>query len=256
MMSLDMHMTQRLWEWKCRTVDHIPLRLADLPLTHVPVERIPDGGKGLNLSRTQITAPGYPARLPLTLRSLQHNRFLGTTLWGLHLTDLENLVLEECPHLESIGPLPLTLKRLTIYRCPNFKSLPEFLPEGLEWLVVDGCPDFKVLPRLPNSLKELRVRDSGVTRLPNLPDDVENVYIPETSFESRMLDFQWTINRLGWPQPVPSVPQRAALLTSFVRTQERMKTLKEDLVAAMWHPRRVEAWLTAGEDVLDMMMGC
>lgn len=241
MMSLDMHLTHRLWEWKCRTLDYIPLRLADLPLTHVPLERIPDEAKGLNLSRTQITDPGYPTRLPSALRSLQHNCYSGTTLRGLDQTRLGGLVLEDCPNLESLDSLPPTLKRLTICRCPKFTSLPE-LPDTLEWLTVDSCLQFTTLPRLPASLKELRIMQSGVTRLPNLPDDVENVYLPLTSFESRMLDFRWTRGEFGWPQPVPSIPVRAELLTSFLRTQERTKTLAEGLIAATWHPDRFEQW--------------
>lgn len=257
MMSLDMQMTQRLWEWTSRTVDHMPLRLADLPLEDLPVERIPREAKGLNLSRTWITDPTYPARLPCTIRSLQHNRFLGTTLQGLHLTDLQNLVLEDCPHLESLGPLPLTLKRLTIYRCPKFKSLPDFLPHGLEWLTVDDCPEFTALPpHLPGTLKELRIMHSGVTRLPALPVTIENAYVPDTSFEARMLDFQWTINSLGWPRLEPSVMKRAEMLIAFTQSQARMKAIKEELVSVMWHPRRVESWLLQGEEVLDMMMGC
>lgn len=255
MMNLDMHLTQRLWEWKCRRVDYIPLRLADLPLTRVPLERIPDEAKGLNLSRTQITDPGYPTRLPSALRSLQHNCYSGTTLRGLDQTRLGGLVLEDCPNLESLDSLPPTLKRLTICRCPKFTSLPE-LPDTLEWLTVDSCLQFTTLPRLPASLKELRIMQSGVTRLPNLPDDVENVYLPLTSFESRMLDFRWTRSEFGWPQPVPSIPVRAELLTSFLRTQERMNALKEELMMSTWHPTRVSAWLEKGEDVLDMMMGC
>jgi hypothetical protein len=32
--------------------------------------------------------------------------------------------------------------------------------------------------------------------------------------------------------------------------------MKEELIMAAWHPHRVEQWLTKGEDVLDMMIGC
>lgn len=35
----------------------------------------------------------------------------------------------------------------------------------------------------------------------------------------------------------------------------RFAIFHEELMAAAWHPRRVEAWLAQGEHVLDMMMG-
>ena len=255
-MNLDHQLSQRLYEWRCRTVDHMPLRLTDLPLEDIPVDRIPDGVKGLNLSRTYITDPYYPARLPCFVRSLQHHQFQGSTLQGLHLTDLENLVLEDCPHLESLGPLPLTLKKLTVYRCPKFRTLPEFLPPELEWLIVDDCPLFRTLPPLPPTLKELRIMNTGVDRLPPVPDDIENAHIPIDCFQGRLLNFHWTINRMGWPSMKPTMHNRIDLLTSMSRTHARMKTLKEELVSVMWHPRRVESWLLQGEEVLDMMMGC
>lgn len=256
-MALETQIKQRVYEWSCRTVDHMPLNLSGLFLEELPVEQIPDGVRGLNLSRTQITDPNYPAQIPCTIRSLQHARFLGTTLQCLHLTDLQNLVLEDCPHLESLGPLPLTLKKLTVYRCPKFKSLPEFLPPGLEWLTVDDCPLFTALPPyLPATLREMRIMHTGVTHLPRLPDFLENAYIPDACQEARLLDFRWTTNFLGWPTMEPPMMKRVDLLTSFTRTRARMKEMKEELVAAMWHPRRVEAWLLQGEEVLDMMMGC
>ena len=40
-----------------------------------------------------------------------------------------------------------------------------------------------------------------------------------------------------------------AQLSQF-RSEKRMKILKEDLIAAAWAPRRVEAWLDSGVDLL------
>ncbi len=250
-----MHMTQRLWEWNCRTVDHIPLRLADLDLTSLPVERIPDGVKGLNLSRTKITNPRYPARMPKHVRSLQHNGFTGTTLQDLDTTNLRNLVLADCPNLETLGPLPSTLRQLAISHCPKFIGLPA-LPEGLTTLRVDDCRAFKALPHLPKSLDNLCILETGVTHLPNLPEDIQTVYIPHECLEARLLNFRWGINSIGWPSPSPPIATRVMLLLSFHRTKHRLSLIKEELMASTWHPNRVSAWLEAGEDVLDMMMGC
>jgi hypothetical protein len=38
--------------------------------------------------------------------------------------------------------------------------------------------------------------------------------------------------------------------------KERFDSFHEELMMAAWHPRRVEAWLLQGEDVLDNIMGC
>lgn len=255
-MNLAMQLSDRVYEWSCRTVDHMPLRLTGLRLTEVPVDLIPRGARGLNLSNTEITNPDYPAEIPAHIRNLQHDRFQGTTLRGLHLTDLHSLVLQDCPNLESLESLPLTLKKLTVYRCPVFKRLPDVLPPGLEWLTVDDCPALTTLPPLPPTLTALLAMHSGVTRLPRLPDGIERVYIPHACFEARLLDFQWGTNKLGWPILVPPLPVRAEQAVSLTRTLARTKYLKEELMMAAWHPKRVEAWLTQGEEVLDMMMGC
>lgn len=39
------------------------------------------------------------------------------------------------------------------------------------------------------------------------------------------------------------------------RTVARTSQIKEELIANVFHPSRVEKWLEMGEDVLDMMMG-
>lgn len=43
--------------------------------------------------------------------------------------------------------------------------------------------------------------------------------------------------------------------TSYERTYNRTQILKEDLMAAAWHPKRVMKWLEQGEEILDMLCG-
>lgn len=252
--TMDPRLETRYFHWQCRTVPHLPLSLQDLPIAQVPLEYIDDTCVGLNVSRTQITDPAYPATLPPQIRSLEHGSFQGITLLNLETTRLGNLILSRCPNLETLGPLPRTLRRLTILECPNFTTLPE-LPPHLEWLQITDCPKFKTLPALPDTLRTLSVLGTDVQRLPLLPEEIEAVYIPTEAFESRLLNFQWILNGLGLPSLRPPVVKRVDLLASLGRTLRRTTLLKEDLMAAAWHPKRVESWLVHGERVLDMMMG-
>lgn len=245
----------RYFHWRMRTIPHLPLNLQSLPIDRIPLDFIEETCKGLNVSRTRIADPEYPATLPPQIRSLEHACFRGATLRTLETTSLGNLILAKCPNLETLGPLPPTLKRLTITECPRFTALPE-LPASLEYLQVSDCPQFKTLPALPASLTTLNVLNTAVQRLPLLPEDMEAVHIPHEAFEARLLGFQWSFNGLGHPTLRPSVVKRVDLLTSLGRTRTRLHTLKEDLMMAAWHPKRVEAWSLAGEEVLDMMMGC
>ena len=41
--------------------------------------------------------------------------------------------------------------------------------------------------------------------------------------------------------------------TPYERTYNRTQILKEELIAAVYHPSRVEKWLELGDDVLEMM---
>jgi hypothetical protein len=252
--KMSTFLEHRYFHWQNRSVPQMPLSLQDLPLTQLPLEYIDESCRGVNVSRTQIVDPHYPSTLPSHVLSLEHGSFQGTTLYTEH-TRLGNLTLARCPDLETLGPLPPTLRRLTISDCPKFVTLPE-LPPRLEWLCLTGCEAFSTLPALPASLKTLSVVCTGVQRLPLLPEDIEAIYIPHEAFEARLLNFQWTLNSSFGPRLEPPVHKRVDILRSLGRTIRRTHTLKEDLMMAAWHPRRVSKWLEAGEEVLDSMMGC
>lgn len=251
---MDPRLETRYFHWQCRTIPHLPLSLQDIPIDRIPLRYIHPDCRGLNVSRTLLHDPLYPTTIPDHIVSLEHASFQGTTLYT-ESTHLQNLVLARCPNLETLGPLPRTLRRLTIFECPRFTTLPE-LPPRLEWLQITDCPNFRTVPTLPDSLRTLSVMNTDVQRLPLVPEGIDAIYIPHEAFESRLLNFQWGFNGLGLPTLRPPVVRRVDLLASLTRTTFRMNALKEELMAAAWHPKRVEAWLNQGEEVLDMMMGC
>jgi hypothetical protein len=99
------------------------------------------------------------------------------------------------------------------------------LPEGLDELVCHTTA-LTALPPLPSTLETLECHD---TRLPILPLDGEDVQAYAVRWEE---------------------------LRHRGRVAEKMRVLKEDLMAAAWHPRRVERVLTlGGEAVFDAWMG-
>jgi hypothetical protein len=248
MMSLDMHLTHRLWEWKCRTLDNIPLRLSNLPLTELPLERIPNGVQGLDLSGTKIDDPLYPAKLPATVTSLRHSWFSGKTLEGLEHTRLKSLTLINCPSLETLGPLPPTLRYLTLDNCQALVRLPA-LPAGLTDIFIQYAGKLTRLPPLPPKLHIMNISFTGITSLPLAHDTILYIVMPETTFWSHLVtdpaDTRFGRNST-WYQ-----------VASLSRTMRRLSLFKEDLIAATWHPDRFEQWCLDIEEKKEntMMMG-
>ena len=228
-----MHLTHRLWEWKCRTDDHIPLRLSFLPLTELPLERIPDGVKGLDLSRTKIDDPLYPAKLPATVTALRHIGFAGKTLEGLEHTRLNTLTLNDCLSLEALGPLPPTLRSLTLDNCPALVSLPAF-PPNLVDIFIRHAGKLTRLPPLPPKLHTMHITFTDITSLPLAHDNILYIVMSTTTFWSHLVtdpaDTRFGRNST-WYQ-----------VASLSRTMRRMSLFKEDLIAATWHPDRFEQW--------------
>jgi hypothetical protein len=250
MMSLDMHLTHRLWEWKCRTLDYIPLRLANLPLTELPLERIPDGVQGLDLSWTKIDDPLYPAKLPATVTSLRHSGFFGKTLEGLEHTRLKSLTLSNCPYLEALGPLPPTLHTLNLDNCPALVSLSAF-PPSLMFLSIRMAPQLTSLPPLPPKLHTLDLVDANITSIPLAHDDIVYINACTKSFWCRLLRTPanpWLSYSFGGD---------CYQLASLSRSMRRQSLFKEDLIAATWHPDRFEQWCLDTEEKKEneMMMG-
>jgi hypothetical protein len=62
------------------------------------------------------------------------------------------------------------------------------------------------------------------------------------------------ILQFGEGERIQSYTRRWNTWKSKIRCQERCKQIKEDLVAAVWHPRRVERLIeTYGLEVLEVL---
>jgi len=185
---------------------------------------------------------------------------------------LEALDLENCEHLErvlnidqlpkltvlnlsntairSLSKLPESLRHLRVHHCGDLRSLPSLGRTNLQTLEMDWT--FTELPQIPETLMSLSARHSGIGgELPYLPDglirlDVVGSVAEREGFLPERLD---TVNILEYSET-------ARKWWNACLRRERYDQIHEELMAATWHPRRVEAWLTAGEEVLDMMMGC
>jgi hypothetical protein len=128
----------------------------------------------------------------------------------------------------------------------NITSLPP-LPNRITYL---DCFNTRLtsLPPLPDGLRVLICTNTPLTSLPPLPDTLTHLYchatqIPDRySYNERMDDHIYRV-RL-WQERV-----RLWQEESRMRIQERASLLKEELVAAVWHPRRVQRLIDiCGED--------
>jgi hypothetical protein len=87
------------------------------------------------------------------------------------------------------------------------------------------------------------VRHMKIKLLPRLPLTLEHLRIDKTPLFIR--------GQRG-DTPTTYAARWNEFWDSMVRQQERCAAVKEDLMAAVWHPRRVEKWLEAGRwDLLD-----
>ncbi len=127
--------------------------------------------------------------------------------------------------------LPKTLEVLQLVNCSELTKLPP-LPEGLRVLDIRGCKKLKTLPEIPDSVEEIWCAGCSSLR-PR--------YIVEDAFS------YWDV-----PKSFRAYQQKEIR----ERIQKRTRELRQEIVAAAYHPRRVERWLEqCGFDFLDVMMG-
>ena len=167
--------------------------------------------------------------------------------------------------------LPKYIKKLSCYHS-SIQEFPE-LHEGLESLIVNDTY-LKILPELPKSLKKLSCAFMrNKIKWPTLPEGLEHLRCDTDPLNDELdiSDVEWT------PDILPLLPKSLNSLACDVyykegetmeayierirdwqerplskqRTQERCRIIKEDLMKAAWHPRRVKKWLEAG--TLDVM---
>jgi Leucine-rich repeat (LRR) protein len=185
--------------------------------------------------------------------------------------------------LRTLPSLPSTLERLTC-SYTQIQDLPPLSHTNLAFLLCNETP-LQRLPRLPPTLIHLSCYRTRISRLPSLPPRLRDLYCYETDI-SELPDLPSTLRILQcnttkiteFPElpidlcdlichtnelVIPTYKHRPLHLyiersNAFYhkkqqqKCQERYRLLKEELVAAVWHPRRVERLIeTYGLDVLE-----
>lgn len=191
---------------------------------------VPDHVKWLNVSHTNYYH-GVGFHVPDTLETLIHRGGYYPCIYAvppaLKILDLSD------QRIEWLPKLPDTLEVLILTNCYNLKELPATLPPNLRVLDIQNCRKLKELPEFPDSLQELWA--GGCIKLPD--------YIHQSFSHQDLPD---------WIR----FEQRARREESRKRQQTRCRELRQEIVAAAYHPRRVERWLEMkGWDVLEEMLG-
>ena len=158
-----------------------------------------------------------------------------------------------CTQITSLPPLPDSLK---ILECSNTQitSLPP-LPSSLQKLYC-ACTPITSLPPLPNSLKCLTCFNTQITSLPPLPDSLKVIFCHITpitslpSFPTSLISLMCNNcpNLLLQREKNESIQDYEARWKVFRekivrdRCVQRCKSVKEELIATTWHPKRFETW--------------
>lgn len=207
----------------------------------------------LDINGLRIT--GLPP-LPETLKVLWCSFTLITRFRSLP-ADLEEICCDSCPLVE-LPALPKGIRKLACHFTP-LTSLPELppnlkilwcnstqitslptLPEGLKELYCCNNDKLAILPRIPNSLRVLYCNRTSLAVIPPLPSlfifkygGCPNLVLKsekgETSGQYIRRWNQW------WNEQ-----------ESKKRCQERNEAIKEDLIAEVWKPERLEKLLEQG----------
>jgi hypothetical protein len=142
--------------------------------------------------------------------------------------------------LTSLPDLPDGLQEIRCYST-QITSLPT-LPEQLLILHCSDTP-LTSLPSLPSRLQQLYIDDTHITSLPILPHGLQRFSCLNTPFPQQHIDEtmeQYIARFRSWQE----------LQLSRERIQIRARLLKHELVADVWHPRRVQRIIDlCGEDV-------
>jgi Leucine-rich repeat (LRR) protein len=233
----DTHKLMRLLSF-VKTSNTKLLTISNLNITSLP--ELPSCITDIICNYTPLTS--LPNNLPPNLESLSCAYTKITSLPPLP-NHLRRLICSNT-NLTSLPPLP---RGLNLLCCNNIiiRKLPQ-LPPYLTTLICDHTY-IRELPSLPHGLQVLNCSSNHIQILPPLPSSLRilncehcPLFIKQKRFES-----------------IETYTKRWSALTEELikqRCQERCLTVKEELMAAAWHPRRVERWIEAcGIEVLDCM---
>ncbi len=143
--------------------------------------------------------------------------------------------------LSVLPKLPSELKYL---ECANTQiiTLPAF-PSTLRILICANT-QISILPELPSELKLLYCENTQLTVLPELPSGLQYLNCFNTPLIIQREEYESIQNySRRWREWREEQ-------VSKKRVQERSNAIKRDLVANVWHPRRVEKLLDAGFEEL------
>ena len=171
--------------------------------------------------------------------------------------DVSHLNITSLPHLPpkldtldcsntQIGYLPALPERLRQLWCNNtpISSLPTLLND-LIYLDCSNTP-IKELPTLPPNLDELICHSTELLELPEFPENFSYLVCYNTPL----------LLQRGKDESLYSYMKRWKTFreerVSKQRCQERSEAVQEELVSAVWHPRRVEKIVNEyGLDILE-----
>lgn len=255
------------------TLPPLPSNLKKLSIESCPVRnypQMPDGLRHFYHQYSDIT------RIPPLPSSVTIIGISNTKVKEINSLppNLEHLAANNTP-LNKICELPKTLKNLQLSGT-NIKTLP-FLPDSLIELDLDETPikelpplppnlqflsiisAFKLtsLPDIPKSLIWLHMGDTNIKELPILPLTLEDLYLNDYvgTYKYRINRFLKSEGNLT-PDYIESLNkfyEEIRNTRSRERSVERLKCVKEELMAEVWKPERVIKWIEQGVD--EMMMG-
>jgi len=170
----------------------------------------------------------------------------------LECLDISNLNLTELPH-----NLPANLQYL---RCDynNLTTLPNNLPANLKELYCNDTRITSLPDTLPESLEILSCNFTLLTFLPEtLPANLKGLYCNCTQLDSlpdklprHFVNPVWSYGLWCYKTNLPDKRQNESMLDYYTRIKrkerervvERVRAIKEDLMAKTWHTSRVIDW--------------
>ncbi|CAN4116494.1 unnamed protein product [Withania somnifera] len=114
---------------------------------------------------------------------LSRNNFYTLPFSLLQLSNLSELSLRGCKHLQELPELPLNVETINLEDCTSIQKLPNLCQlSELEELKLEGCVSLQMLPELSPNLQRLLAKNCvSLEKLPNLSElrrlvnlDVEN----------------------------------------------------------------------------------
>jgi Leucine-rich repeat (LRR) protein len=257
--------------WKRSGSEGSTLFLCDLKISKLPP--LPHNLKDLYIQNTEIEE--LPEVLPPTLHTLICYSTKLKKLPSSLPSTLTRLYLACCNLTEISVPLPETLIDLYINRSQIAKLPP--LPSRLDILRCENMPLLTELPELPDTLDSLCISDTRISKLPDrLPARLRLIYMENTPIRKLPAVLPEWLRIIGlYPaknmplthylpalidevergqahhyharvtrhqQFVEQLPEVFEKRESRRRSTQRCKAIKEDLMAATWHPDRVLEW--------------